>query len=106
MSNVYYLVPPKYTLEKDLLEAGEGSSPVINFQVRSNPPLEDTTRHRLTKGGNPASKRFKVSQNAIMLNHLEMEDSGMYIISCENEDGETGREELEIKVLESKYIAT
>ena len=48
------------------------------------------------------TKRFKVEGNKIILRNVNFSDSGLYSISCCNDDGEEGEEILELEVLAIK----
>jgi hypothetical protein len=80
----------------------EGSDPTLDFTVSSNPPLrpQDTT-HAITRDGHPATRRFQAHHNHIVLTKLELEDTGMYHICCENEDHLSGKGTFEIRVVKS-----
>ena len=92
--------PPTYSLDPDYLQVTAGSSPTMEFTVTSYPPLVDA-KHTLSKkvyGGTTTGKRFKVEGNKIVLRNVDVGDSGLYRISCCNDDGEEGEEILELEV--------
>ena len=72
----------------------------MTFTVTSDPPLAEGTKYSLSKkGGGEVTKRFKVESDRITFRKVRVEDSGMYTISCRNEDGEVGQETLELEVV-------
>lgn len=71
----------------------------MDFTVTSYPPLIDA-EHTLSKeGGGAVTKRFKILGNRITFRKVTERDSGMYVISCCNDDGDEGGETLELNVL-------
>ena len=88
-----------YSLEPDYLKVPAGSSPCVTFTVTSDPPLPEDVRHTLSKrGGGEVSRRFKVQNNQITFHDVGVEDRGQYIVSCCNEDGDTGEGIVELAV--------
>ncbi len=68
-----------------------GTTLTLKFDVISDPPLVGDIRHTLTReGGGPASGRFRVKEDSIFFHDVTPDDSGTYVISCENDDGEVG----------------
>ena len=52
-----------------------------------------------TSKGERVTNRFCIQDSSITFNDLQMDDSGIYIISCSNEFG-VGEGQLELKVSE------
>ena len=107
-----YLAPPKYIFSdecKSMLEAPEGSTQQIHFTVSSNPPVATNTKHEIfcLRDGRevPATRRFTASQDVITLSNLKRNDSGIYQIQCENENGQVGKEIFEV-IISCKYKLT
>ena len=46
----------------------------------------------------PATTRFEVKGGAIVLNSIQLEDSGMYQISCKVLNGQMGKAKFELQV--------
>ena len=91
--------PPKYVLE-EFLEDVAGNSPTLPFTVDSHPPLSEDTEHSLrTLDGKRAPGRFKVESDHIIFRRLKVEDSGEYIISCLDSEGELVQATLELEVM-------
>ena len=92
---------------KSLISVTEGSTKQIKFTVSANPPLTDDAKHELTflNGGVevPATRRFTVSHNTIILTDITPEDTGLFKISCKGGNGQIGKEIFELKIL-CKYI--
>jgi hypothetical protein len=80
----------------------EGSDATLHFTASSNPILQQDTKHAITRDGHPATRRFRAYHNRIVLTKLELEDTGMYHISCENEDHLSGSGTFEIRVVKSR----
>ena len=99
------LVPPTYSLNPDYLQAVAGTSPTVHFTVTSCPPLVEV-KHTLKRGGRPTTKRFKVEENQITFQNVREADSGEYVISCCNDDGEEGEESLELEVIGDETTGT
>ena len=97
----FYTAAPKYSLDTDYLEAEAGSSPIVTFTVTSDPPLAEDTMHTLRKksDGSKTTKRFRVENNHIIFRKVRAGDSGIYTISCYNDDEVMGQEELELVVV-------
>ena len=100
---IFIIVPPKYSLETDYLEAEAGSSPTLTFTVTSDPPLAEDTEHTLSKSDGTKATRFKVESNCITFRKVRVEDSGMYTISCCSEEGEVGQATLELEVMHAAH---
>lgn len=95
-----FAAPPQYSLDSDYLEAEAGSTSRVAFHVTSDPPLAEDAEHTLSKvGGGEVTKRFKVDGNSITFRSVRLEDSGMYTISCRNDEGEVGQATLELEVV-------
>ena len=72
----------------------------MTFCVTSDPPLAEDAEHTLSKsGGGEVTKRFRVDSNCITFHSVRLKDSGMYTISCWNEEGEVGQATLELEVV-------
>ena len=93
-------VPPVYTFHPDdYVEADAGTTHTLNFDVSSDPPLVEDVQHTLImEGGEPAPRRFRVKGNSIIFRNVTLNDSGTYVISCENDDGEVGQASLDLEV--------
>jgi hypothetical protein len=98
---IVYSDPPEYEFSYAFIEGEEGSDATLDFTVSSNPPLQQDTTHAITRDGHPATRRFKAHHNHIVLTKLELEDTGMYHICCENEDHLSGKGTFEIRVVKS-----
>ena len=97
---------PEYTPESDYIETAAGTTPTVQFSVDCYPPLDEDTRHTLTKeGGSAATKRFKVEDDTITFCRVIVDDSGTYHISCENDVGK-GQATLELVVNPSTTMTT
>ena len=98
-------MPPLYSFieeNKSIISITEGSTKEIKFTATANPPLTDDTKHELTclnRGEVPATRRFTVSHNTIILNDVKSEDTGLYQISCKGGHGQIGKEIFELKIL-------
>lgn len=91
--------PPRYSLETDYLEADIGTSPTVTFTVVSDPPLRENTEHFFKKSdGSKVTRRFKIQGNSITFRNIKVEDSGLYTISCCNDEGEEGKAEIELDI--------
>lgn len=87
------------------MAAAVGESPTIHFTVTSDPPLPEDAKHVLTsEDGKAATKRFRIAGNCITLRNVRLCDSGLYTISCHNEDGQVGKETLELDVTEANPV--
>ena len=76
-----------------------GTTHTLNFDVISDPPLVEDVRHTLTKkGGEEPPRRIRVRGNSIIFRNVTLNDSGTYVISCENDDGEVGQASLDLEV--------
>ena len=73
--------------------------PHVNFTITSHPPLEEVRHTLRKKDGGPISKRFKVEGGRIIFLNVSVRDSGLYVISCCDEEGEEGEETVELEVL-------
>ena len=114
MSNlleIFYVVAPQYSFieeKKSITSITEGSTKEIKFTATANPPLTGDTKHELNclNGGVevPATRRFTVSYDTIILNDVKSEDSGLYQISCKGGNGQIGKEIFELKVLCKQFF--
>ena len=102
----YDVVAPQYSFieeNKSIISITEGSTKEIKFTATANPPLTDDTKHELTcvNGGVevPATRRFTVYHNTIILTDITPEDTGLYQISCKGGNGQVGKEVFELKIL-------
>ena len=94
-------------LSPDYLEVPEGSSPSVSFSVSSEPPLADDTKHTITTSeGGRVTRRFKIRNGSITFQNVRSKDSGIYIITCRNDDGEVGSGEIELEVTPKPADAT
>ncbi len=76
-----------------------GTTPTLKFDVISDPPLVGDIRHTLTReGGGPTPRRFRVKEDSITFRKVTPDDSGTYVISCENDDGEVGTASIDLDV--------
>ena len=106
MLEIFSVVVPQYSFIEEnelIISITEGSTKEIKFTATANPPLTDGTKHELTclNGGVevPATRRFTVSHNTIILNDVKSEDTGLYLISCKGGNGHIGKEIFELKIL-------
>ena len=96
---LFCAVSPEYSLDPDYLKVPAGSSPCVTFTVTSDPPVPDDAKHTLSKeDGSKVSRRFKVESNRITFHDVGIADSGLYTISCCNDDGEEGQGTVELAV--------
>ena len=92
-------VAPKYTLKQSYLEAVEGTSPSVSFSIISEPPITDDVKHTLTASTEGrVSGRFTVENDCISFWNVSVSDSGVYTISCCNDDDKVGKADVEIVV--------
>ena len=111
MLEIFYVVPPLYSFieeNQSIISITEGSTKEIKFTATANPPLTDDTKHELTCLNHgvevPATRRFTVSHNTIILNDVKSEDTGLYQISCKSCNGQIGKEFFELKILCKQFF--
>ena len=86
--------------EDGYLQAHVGESPIVHFTVES----AENAKHILTKDGKATTKRFIVKSNSVKFRNLRLEDSGIYTISCRNDDGLVGEDTIELDVIPTGLI--
>ena len=98
--NIIFAAPPKYSLSTDYLEAPAGTTPTVTFIVTSDPPLADDTEHTLSRRGREdITRRFRIEDNCIMFRKVRVEDSGMYTISCCDDEREVVQATIELEIM-------
>lgn len=96
------IVPPTYQLKTDFLEAQAGQTLTVHFTVISDPPLDEDVKHTLCKEGVALlGRRIKVQSNNIIFRNVRESDSGIYTISCCNDEGIKGEEIFELEISSS-----
>ena len=93
------IVPPEYTLKQSYFEEVEGTSLSVSFSVDSEPPITDDVKHNLTRSaGERVSGRFTIENSCISFRNVSICDSGVYTISCCNDDDKVGKADVELVV--------
>ena len=101
---------PKYVLkcdsmvENNIVEAVVGQNVVISFAVKlcENTTLNEVAGHRITKASN-VTDRFTIKKNCITLTKVEKSDSGIYKITCSDNNAIEGEENFTLKVIEGMF---
>ena len=111
MLEIFYVVAPQYSFieeNKSITSITEGSTKEIKFTATANPPLTDDNEHELTCLNDgvevPATRRFTVGHNTIILNDVQSDDTGLYQISCKGGNGQIGKKIIELKILCKQFF--
>ena len=97
------LEPPKYELEKRVVQAEVGTRVSIKFTVISDVHSGTVSKHKLKKqdSDNIETEHYKILEDRIIFEQVSLKDKGAYVISCRNDAGE-GYESFEVDVIPVK----
>ena len=84
------------------MKAVAGQSISVKFSVSSDPCWGEVSEHTLRKEKSEVlTKSYEISKDQITFHKVTLEDSGTYIISCENSAG-TGSTSFVLEVAPTK----
>ena len=102
-----HAAPPKYCLQDDYLRAEAGSNPTVTFTMTSDLPLAENTKHILLNSNRSRTPmRFKIRSDAIIFQNVQVRDSGTYILTCDDAEGQKIEAAIELKVTSRNHLTT
>ena len=82
----------------------KGESAMMKFNVISDHKMPTNIKHTIRRADGTAVRNefFKTSEDWIIFPEVESRDSGIYTISCYNDDGSEGKKSFELVFVPGK----
>ena len=105
MCSLICIVPPKYVMKLEYVEAVAGESPVVHFSVTTEPRtlLPKHIVHTVTRRDEDVSSLFIIKKDTITLPNAKVGDSGLYKISCHDNNGVKGETTFTLKIKPGRH---